>query len=85
MKKYSELKAPKNEMPEDEMEMDMMSDLGFEDELEEESMSDLSAISDDELMAEMKSRGLMGDDELESDEASEEDLDLDEEDEELLA
>jgi len=84
VKKYGDLKAPKKEeMMDEEMEMAMMSDLDLEN-MEDEDMSDMSPladISDDELMAEMKSRGLM-DDEMDEDMDPEEDMG---DDEDLMA
>lgn len=78
---YKELKAPKKDMS-DEMEFDdeMLSELDLESDMEE-SGADLTGFSDDELLAELKARGL----DAEESEASEEDLDLDEDEDELLA
>jgi len=73
-KKYSELEMPKQDMMMDE-EDSMMDELDLSDEEldedSEEGLSDLSAISDEDLMSELKARGLMG-----SDEEEDEDLDL---------
>ena len=78
---YKDLKAPKKDM-EEELEFDdeMLSELDLESEGMEES-SDLTSFSDDELLAELKARGLDG---SEPEEDSEE-LDLEDEDDELLA
>ena len=58
---YKDLKAPKKDMEELDEDL-MMEDLDLEADLEEPEMSDLTSISDEELMAELKSRGLLEDD-----------------------
>jgi len=68
MKKYSELEAPKKENEEIDMEeLDLMD----EDSEMSEDVSDLTGFSDEEILAEMKARGLGGPMETE-------DLDLEE-------
>lgn len=64
---YKKLKAPKKE----ELDMDLMSELDLEDGMEEEMPEslDLTSISDEDLMAELKARGLdMGSEEMNEDE-----------------
>ena len=86
-KKYSELSAPKKEdMMDEEMEADMLSELDLEDmdeELPEEDMMDLTSVSDDELLAEAKARGLVPSEE-DSDELDEDDLDLEDDEPEMI-
>lgn len=80
---YKNLKAPKKE----ELDMDLMSELDLEDMPEEsasEDMLDLASISDEELLAELKARGLDGAEmDEDEEEMSEEEMELnfDEEDE----
>lgn len=81
--KYSELKAPKKESMDEEMDMEMMSDLDLEEDDMESGpeMADLASISDDDLLAELESRGLVSEEDMMSEE---DDMDLEDEDE-LLA
>lgn len=75
MPKYSDLEEPKKHNDE-ELESEMLADLDLED--EELESTDLSGLSDDELLAELKARGLGLDEEedlegLEALEASDDD------------
>ena len=78
---YKNLKAPKKE----ELDMDLMSELDLEDteNMEEDSemqdSMDLTSISDEDLMAEIKARGL----DVGSEEMSEDEEEMSEEEEEL--
>jgi len=71
MKKYSELEAPKKENEEIDMEeLDLMD----EDSEMSDSASDLTEIPDEDLLAEIKARGLAPDtEELDLEELAEED------------
>ena len=59
-------------------------DFGFEDAAPMEEATDLSAVSDDDLIKEMKARGFEVEDEPEEDLEAEEPMEMAEEDEELI-
>jgi len=84
--KYSKLDAPKkDEMMDEEMDQEMMADLDLEEDdmMAEEGAGGLESVSDDELLAEFKARGLSLDDE--GMDMEEDELDLEEDDMEMDA
>ena len=79
-RKLRDLRMPKRmeEMPTEEMEMDLEEEIpeedmmAEEDEMPLEEENDLNIFTDEELMAEMEKRGLMGEMEEEEEELPEE-------------
>lgn len=88
--KLKSMKMPSKPMAEEDVEMDLSleempedEEMPMGEETPEEEMNELDIYSDEELIEEMKKRGLMEGEEMPEEEMPEEEMDIEEEDMEV--